>query len=218
MITVRSDNSFYPRQHRKKVSLEESSVWIYCDMEGQPSTNPQGESQANLWEERYSRWNLERHRLEDRRLPTANLSKDAVISAFLNVKGTNLDPPQEIRFFQLYDFLRQADDAVLFEIDKYDIERLPCDNDELHFPNDGKENVLLDDRNDPSGRADAKRTWDSCGEEEQGYMDYAPCGKDVYSKKLSITALGCRLKRKVNFHNIKFCLIKIDCEFCALTI
>lgn len=151
-------------------------------MEGQASLGIRRENQASLWEERYSKRHVLVHRAEDLRLPCDLRSKDAVISKFLDLKGTELDPPNSIRFFQLHKFLSKANEAML---------------DELSLPDNSEEVFLLDDRRDPNFRANAKRAWDSFGEAEEGYMDYPPIGEDIFSKKLNIRELYSKLSRKV---------------------
>ena len=136
----------------------------------------------SIWDRKYSRRQRKGvYDVEHIKLNTPVWDIQALVQLFLEAQSSDLDPPADLRFYALKDFMGRA---CLQDIDSRNIPAV--------LPEDI---VLLDDRQDNNTGHNSTRIWDSEG--DNGYMNRPPPGNVIHSGPFSIPEFVRVMERKV---------------------
>lgn len=141
-------------------------------MDAQSSTYSQ--TLASTWNRKYSRKKPEgKFRPEDKKLlPQISFDENGrkdLLHAFFTFAKRKLDPPEDLRYAALHDFLSRADFSSVSQLSS------------------GDKRVVLDERKDPNGYPNSTRVWDDDG--PNGYMRRPPTGDkgSIFHECLSLS-------------------------------
>lgn len=140
------------------------------------STIQPREATLTVWDRRYARRQGQiAYSSEDLRIAYTKGDRTSLIQAFLRGFSSTLDPPDDLRFSELKDYL---------EIGPF------ANFDAVHPTSVSQDTpILLDDRRDATGSTTSTRLWDSVGKnaKERGYLNYPPEGEVSCCKPVSIS-------------------------------